>query len=43
MNVKNAGDQATVTMATHIAREGESLDEIDSAVLDHATCTVTKK
>ncbi|HUS33402.1 MAG TPA: hypothetical protein VMZ53_33095 [Kofleriaceae bacterium] len=43
VNVKTAGDQATFTMATHIAREGENLDETDTAVLDLATCSVTKK
>jgi hypothetical protein len=43
VNVKTAGDQATFTMATHIAREGEMLDETDTVVLDLAGCSVTKK
>ena len=41
--MKTVGDQATVTMAIHIAREGEVLDETEAATLDLATCAVTKK
>ncbi|HEY4182481.1 MAG TPA: hypothetical protein VGM90_36870 [Kofleriaceae bacterium] len=40
----NADDKTvTVTLNTHIAREGETSDEQDVATLDLATCQVTKK
>jgi hypothetical protein len=43
VSVKSAGDQATFTMATHIAREGEVSDHTDTALFDLGACTVTKK
>lgn len=43
VNARTADKLVTVTMSTHIAREGETLDESDIATLDLATCTVTKK
>ena len=43
VNVTTAADKATIVMDTHIAREGEMLDEKDTATLDLASCAVAKQ